>query len=163
MNSQPQNFLPYHLSQKIEKVKSGLVLLLLVTLLPACEQQAKQPDHSLHYSGAIFGTSFTIKAAPLPKLISPDDLKLTIKQQLDQLDRVMSTYKPDSELSKLNANLSTDWIDVSSDLYDVLKQANDISIMSAGAFDITVGPLVNLWGFGPDPMSFVAPDSSIIE
>jgi thiamine biosynthesis lipoprotein len=145
-----------------EKIGKGWVVLFLVLTLSACEQQAKQPQYPLHYSDEIFGTSFTIKASPLPDSISADDVKLKIKQALDQLDHVMSTYKPDSELSQLNKNHSMEWVDISSDLYDVLKQAHHISVISGGAFDITVGPLVNLWGFGPDPMSFVAPNTVVI-
>ena len=53
----------------------------------------------------------------------------------------------DSELSKINSNQSSEWLIVSTDLYSVLKQANDISKLSNGAFDVTIGPLVNLWGF----------------
>ena len=153
----------HYTSYQFEKAVQHLILLILIVILTACEQQAQQANYPLHYSDAIFGTRFTIKASSLPETITSDDLKLKIKQQLDQLDQVMSTYKPKSELSLLNANLSTEWMTISSDLYDVLKQADDISKMSEGAFDITVGPLVNLWGFGPDPMSFVAPNPSMIE
>ena len=137
--------------------------LLCVFLLLACEQQPSQSKYPLQYSDAIFGTSFTIKASSLPESIVVDALKLEIKQQLDMLDGQMSTYKTDSELSQLNTNTSTNWLTVSAGLYDVLKQANNISIISAGAFDITVGPLVNLWGFGPDPMTFIAPEQTVVE
>jgi thiamine biosynthesis lipoprotein len=69
----------------------------------------------------------------------------------------MSTYIPDSELSLINSSTSTEWIPVSSQLYDVLFAAQQVSRQTDGAFDITVGPLVNLWGFGPDKVNRPVP------
>lgn len=149
----------------LNNIKRGSVLLLLVFLLAACQQQqpvAKKP-YPLHYSDAIFGTSFTIKVSNLPDTVSTKEVRTQIKQLLDNLNAQMSTYQKDSELSIINANHSNDWLSVSAPLYAVLKQAHAVSVLSHGAFDITVGPLVNLWGFGPDPMSFVAPDDEVIK
>lgn len=144
-------------------LKRGSVLLFLVFLLSACQQQVEKPQYPLHYSDAIFGTGFTIKVSSLPSSVTGKELRKQIKQLLDELNGQMSTYQKDSELSKINANQSEDWLLVSPPLYAVLKQANAISELSNGAFDITVGPIVNLWGFGPEPMSFVAPDKVAIE
>jgi thiamine biosynthesis lipoprotein len=60
----------------------------------------------------------------------------------------MSTYRADSELSLFNDSESTEWVEVSAELCGVIEQALSVSDIT-GAFDITVGPLVNLWGFGP--------------
>ncbi len=144
-------------------LKRGSVLLFLVFLFSACQQQVDKPQYPLHYSDAIFGTTFTIKVSKLPSSMTGKRLRKQIKRLLDNLNGQMSTYQKDSELSKINANSSADWLSVSPSLYAVLKQANSISKLSDGAFDITVGPLVNLWGFGPDPMSFVVPDKAEIE
>lgn len=147
----------------IKKIKRGSVLLLLVFLLFACDQQNRTKQYPLDYSDAIMGTSFTIKASALPGSIKIDELKVRIKDLLDKLNGQMSTYKQDSELSLLNKNQSTQWIAVSAELYSVLKEANNIAGLSQGAFDITVGPLVNLWGFGPDQMSFEVPGDKLIQ
>ena len=144
-------------------LKRGSILLLLVFLFIACEQQREPKQYPLHYSDAIFGTSFTIKASLIPRTLKTNELRVQIKQLLDKLNGQMSTYQQDSELSKINANESSEWLTVSTDLYSVLKQANEISVLSNGAFDVTIGPLVNLWGFGPDPMSFVVPEKSLID
>jgi thiamine biosynthesis lipoprotein len=69
---------------------------------------------------------------------------------LVQINAAMSTYQSDSELSLLNQSRADVWIDLSPELADVLSVAQKIWDQSAGAFDVTVGPLVNLWGFGPD-------------
>lgn len=68
---------------------------------------------------------------------------------VDQVDRQMSTWKPDSDLSRLNAALPQQWLTVPHALASVLQAALDINQQSDGAFDIGVGALVNSWGFGP--------------
>jgi len=147
----------------IKKIKRGSVLLLLVFLLFACEQPGGAKQYPFNYSDAIMGTSFTIKVSVLPVSLTTDELKLKIKNLLDKLNGQMSTYQQDSELSLLNKNQSTQWIPVSVALYSVLKEAKNISDLSQGAFDITVGPLVNLWGFGPAQMSYKAPEDKLIQ
>jgi FAD:protein FMN transferase len=62
----------------------------------------------------------------------------------------ISTYDPDSELSRLNKNPGTDWLPVSPNLLAVIQEGQGIGALAEGVFDITVGPLVNLWGFGPE-------------
>jgi thiamine biosynthesis lipoprotein len=146
-----------------KSLKRSSVILLFVFLLSACQQAPEKLQYPLHYSDAIFGTSFTIKAPALPGSITSAEIQLKVKQLLDKLNAQMSTYQQDSELSKINQNQTGEWIAVSDALYQVLKQANTISELSSGAFDITVGPLVNLWGFGPKGMSFVAPDEEKIK
>jgi len=54
-------------------------------------------------------------------------------------------------LSQFNRSQAAGWIDASRELVEVLKQAQHVSVLTNGAFDVTVGPLVNLWGFGPLP------------
>lgn len=147
----------------IKHLKRGSVLLLLVFLFSACEQQGRTKQYPFEYTDAIMGTSFTVKVSVLPDLLKIDELKLQIKNLLDKLNGQMSTYQKESELSLLNKNQSTQWQSVSAGLYSVLREANKIAVMSQGAFDVTVGPLVNLWGFGPDQMSFDAPDEAIIQ
>lgn len=68
---------------------------------------------------------------------------------VDQVDRQMSTWKPDSDLSRLNASPVQQWITVPDELIVVLATSLHISRLSHGAFDIGVGALVNAWGFGP--------------
>ena len=68
---------------------------------------------------------------------------------VDKVDRQMSTWKPDSDLNRLNAAPLQQWIPVPADLVSVLDSALRIGRQSAGAFDIGVGAVVNAWGFGP--------------
>lgn len=68
---------------------------------------------------------------------------------VDQVDRQMSTWKPDSDLNRLNAVPLHQWHAVPAELLAVLDTAVRVGIESRGAFDIGVGELVNAWGFGP--------------
>lgn len=146
-----------------EKSKRGVAfLVLLVFLLLACERQRTEKQYPLHYSDAIMGTSFTIKISALSDSLTKNELKFQIKHLLDKLNSQMSTYQKDSELSLLNKNESTEWQTVSKSLYDVLKKAEYISKISEGAFDITVGALVNLWGFGVDSASFIELEEKLV-
>jgi thiamine biosynthesis lipoprotein len=75
----------------------------------------------------------------------------------------MSTYIPDSELMIFNAASVNDWRGISLPLENVLRLSQTISKRSDGAFDITVGPLVNLWGFGPGKHEDQVPDQTAID
>ena len=75
-------------------------------------------------------------------------LKQLLQARLDQINGLMSTYDPESELSRFNTLTSTDWYPVSEDTARVIEVSQEISVLSGGAFDISIGPLVELWGFG---------------
>jgi thiamine biosynthesis lipoprotein len=130
--------------------------------LSACGNESEQ-EYPFTYSGLTEGTSFHIKISKLPESVVSEQLKHQIMSLLDEINGQMSTYLEDSELSGFNQNTSTDWVPVSAPLFTVLKEAQRISRLTGGAFDVTVGSLVNLWGFGPDPMKFVAPDDALIQ
>jgi FAD:protein FMN transferase len=79
------------------------------------------------------------------------EVRTTIEQKLDEVNQKMSTYLDSSELSRFNQFRGTEAFPVSPETLAVFAEAQRISAATDGAFDITVGPLVNLWGFGPDP------------
>tara|TARA_Y100000588_G_scaffold319548_1_gene349640 strand:+ start:1390 stop:2316 length:927 start_codon:yes stop_codon:yes gene_type:complete len=95
------------------------------------------------------GTQYAVTVADRGKR-DPGVLEGEIETLLEVINATMSTYDPASELSRLNKNRTTAWIPISEDLYTVLRTSVSVGIDSGGAFDATVGPLVNLWGFGPD-------------
>ena len=108
------------------------------------------------------GTSYDLKLVPAPGQTIPADLKNRVETLLAGINKVMSTYDPDSELSRFNRNPGIDWITVSPELQQLVAEGLRISELSSGAFDITVGPLVNLWGFGPEPRHDQAPSEAAI-
>ncbi len=85
-----------------------------------------------------------------------------IEFALRQVDERMSTYKPDSEVSRFNETTSTDWFDISRETATVVARALEISQASDGAFDVTVAPLVKLWNFGPNKGDFALPKDEMI-
>ncbi len=72
-------------------------------------------------------------------------------QEMTDVDRLMSTYKPDSQISQLNKAAGSQWLEVDSRVYDVLHRARTYGELSEGAFDITVLGLMRLWGFRGGP------------
>ena len=110
-------------------------------------------------TGPIFGTTYSVKvvAPEFPKE-KREAIDQVTQRALQQVDQAMSTYKADSELSKFNAAQSTEPFTLSGNTYQVFDLARSISDKSKGAFDVTVGPLVDAWGFGPNKE--VAPPSS---
>lgn len=104
----------------------------------------------LHLSGSTMGATYSVKYRPGPDTPPPEALQMEVDTLLAGINQTMSTYDPDSELSRFNRMRTTDWIPASASLLAVLKVALEIGVQSEGAFDITVGPLVNLWGFGPE-------------
>ena len=71
-----------------------------------------------------------------------------VVDELRSVNAQMSTWQPDSELSRFNRARAGEWVTVSEDLAGVVTLAQDLARQSGGAFDVTVGPLVDLWGFG---------------
>ena len=126
---------------------------LLSLLLAACGQPSDQPDVR-RFSGSTMGTYYTITLvaeAGQSFEFSDAAMQAAIEAELAQINQIMSTYIPDSELMQLNAAEVGVWQPLSAPLYDILQLSQQISGLTQGAFDVTVGPLVNLWGFGPDP------------
>lgn len=141
---------------RIFSVSRLLVLLLLVGLLAACGgSQEKQP---VRLQGQIFGTFWL---ATFPDEWSAEQVKLLeagIQQQLQAVDLSMSTYKKQSELNRLNATPVGEWMALSPELFEVLSLSQAVAAASDGAFDVTVGGLVNLWSFGPEARPETIPD-----
>lgn len=103
---------------------------------------------SPHYQiikGEIFGTYYNIKIRTDRK---DKSLRQKIKQELDMVDARMSVFNTDSEISKINQAKAGRHIPLSPELKSVLKAADEVYKKSAGAFDPTLGLLVNMWGFG---------------
>jgi FAD:protein FMN transferase len=130
----------------------GAVALVLTTalLVPSrTECHGSTPPSFTHeLRGSTMGTTYHIKlvgAAELPLHAVQNEIEAT----LESINASMSTYRTESELSRINRSTSTDWIEISKPLHTVLTAALKVSHITDGAFDVTVGPLVNLWGFGP--------------
>lgn len=128
-----------------------LILLALVVAGWWFAESRRGDDAALvQFSGSTMGTTYTVKARQVPDGMSAMDLQTQVDHILVDVNQQMSTYDESSELSRFNQNQSTAWVAVSEDLAQVVQRSLEISRSTDGAFDVTVGPLVNLWGFGPD-------------
>jgi len=103
------------------------------------------------FTGETQGTTYMVKvvaqkAAPGKEAA----LQRAIQNRLARIDKTMSTYRPDSEISRFNRFAQTSPFEISSDLVEVFGLAQEVSEASEGAFDITIAPLIEAWGFGAD-------------
>tara|TARA_B100000965_G_scaffold400962_1_gene423823 strand:- start:773 stop:1747 length:975 start_codon:yes stop_codon:yes gene_type:complete len=114
-------------------------------------------------NGFTMGTTYSIKIKTADAVVNQEKIRADIEKILLEINRKMSTYIVDSELSVINFSNSLDSNLISDDLFKVISHANTISKTTNGAFDITVGPLVNLWGFGPDKSENKIPPNEEIE
>ena len=133
------------------------VFVLVIIALYGCSNKPEV----LTISGTKMGTSYhiTVIADQLP----PDDLEQQIEQLLAKVDNSMSTYKKDSEISQFNRLPVGQTMAISQEFSEVVKISRQIWQLSNGAFDPTIGPLVDLWGFGPDERHESIPSSKTIE
>ena len=119
----------------------------LCVLLASCGDSG-----SLHkLSGTAMGTSWHISYLDNPASPKQAEVEQGVAALLERLEDSMSTYRPDSEISRFNQLPALQWYAISNDMLVVLQAARELHQHSQGTFDITVGPLVDLWGFGPDP------------
>lgn len=127
----------------------GKTLLLIALLGAGAAARAAESLPMLTWEGQTMGTTYMVKIAG----VAPDEalvaeLRAAVEARFEALMQQMSNYRPDSELARFNASSSTEPFAVSAEFARVVRQALDLSRDSAGAFDPTVGPVVDLWGFG---------------
>jgi len=134
--------------------------LLAALLLSACSERVA-PIAEL--SGRTMGTSYSVKIAPAPDDARRQALATQIEARLGEINAQMSTYLADSDLMRFNAADSTDWQAVPADIVALVERAGRVSALSDGVYDITVGPLVNLWGFGSTGSRDTPPSDQEIE
>lgn len=116
----------------------------VLLLLSGCEA----PSREVLLQGQTMGTTYSVKYVDNGK-VEESLLVKKIAQLLEYLDSSMSTYQAGSELNALNNAAVGEAIVVSGELWQILLIAERLFQTTGGAFDPTVGPLVDLWGFGP--------------
>ncbi len=107
--------------------------------------------------GKTMGTFWRVSVIDLDQA-KAEALRQKVQAQLDADDRLLSTWKNDSALMRFNHSPETSPWPVSEAMADIVTMSLRIGAKTHGAMDITVGPLVNLWGFGPDKQPVKTPD-----
>jgi FAD:protein FMN transferase len=111
------------------------------------------------------GGTFSAKiVTPKDELETPGlhDVDRALRSTLDRIEGLMSTWDRDSELSRFNRSTSLQHFSVSPETFDVFKWSMDVGILTGGALDVTIGPLVDAWGFGPSGPRNAAPTNEEI-
>ncbi len=130
-----------------------ILLFLSLFALNACQQAPET------ISGRTMGTTYhVVLAAPQPRGNTVGTVKQKIDSLLQTVNLQMSTYIPESEIARFNRLNTSEPFRVSAAFTRVLKLALQIYSESGGLFDVTVGPLVNLWGFGTKGQRTTPPD-----
>ena len=128
---------------------------IFVTILVGVAALSVMRNAVVQIKGETMGTTYRVSVV-VPVYISwtrefrDELLKKKIDEELARVNSLMSTYDPNSELSRLNKHQSEEPFPISADTAKVLRLALEIAQKTNGAYDPTVGPLVNLWRFGPE-------------
>ncbi len=132
----------------IDRYVMPLLLVAGLLIVTGCSRPRSVPAAQL-IAGQTMGTTYSVKLMPFDGMPSLASVWRAIDAELELVNQQMSTYLTTSEISRFNQQLGIEWFDVSSDTAQVVQLALEIHQQSDGAFDVTVAPLVNLWGFGP--------------
>lgn len=109
------------------------------------------------------GTSYSVKYLVKKEETPTTALNIEINKLLINFNNQVSTYIPSSEISKFNKIKKNTWFSISPEFMQVLKLSMEIAQKTQGSFDPTIGPLVNLWGFGPQGKRRVPSDDEILK
>ena len=136
-----------------------LFIAMSVLVLAACDKPAATTAQVLE--GKTMGTVWRVSLAGV-EIARKAELQQRIQQQLEADDAELSTWKADSVLSRFNQSRDLSPQPVSENMADIVTTSLRIGLKTDGAMDITVGPLVNLWGFGPTKQPGHTPDAAQI-
>lgn len=128
-----------------------------VLLLHGCGQS----QLPLQLSAPTMGTSYHVTITRQNAVVDADVLRSDIETLLEEINASMSTYREDSEISHFNRAASGEWQPVSHDFIQVFLLARSVTSASEGAYDVSIAPLVDLWGFGPQMGDSVPADDVI--
>jgi len=145
----------------MNRLKS-LAIITVVIFLTACFPSKDPSKDAILLQGHTMGTTYNIKVVVKNDPVKIEKLQSDIDDLLKQVNQEMSTYIPTSELSLFNKSISTQPVKISRGLQRVIKESMRLGQMSGGKLDITIGPLVNLWGFGPENHPEKVPSDKVL-
>lgn len=132
-----------------------------LSAVPAGSVAAAVPAMTL--GGVAFHSlQWQVKVDALPTGVTAPALQRQLQAALDAIDDALTTYRPDSELMRFNRQPLDVWWPVSPLLLQGVMIAAETSRLSGGAYDVTIGPLVELWGFGAAPAPETLPSAAAI-
>jgi thiamine biosynthesis lipoprotein len=133
-----------------QAITPALLVVCFLASPPGPRPEPAPPRAAVVFSGPAMGSRYTVRVVMRPGDDAANELiRGTIDAELARVDRLFSRWRPDSEVSRLGAHASTEPFPVSADTAALLDLAGRVSELTGGAFDVTVAPLVEAWGFGP--------------
>lgn len=109
-----------------------------------------QTPETFEFGGKTMGPiDYRVTLVHPPAGLLSDQAQQSVQATLDRINRLMSNYRPDSDISRFNDSDSTDWFEIDLETAVVIQRSLEISQLTAGAFDITVSPAIDRWRFGP--------------
>jgi thiamine biosynthesis lipoprotein len=127
-------------------------LFTLILLGCAEPQPSRGPavDESIRVmSGRTMGTVWSARFVPRSRQAGTPAIRAMVSQKLTELEAQMSTWRSNSVISRFNLSTDTNWFAIPNEMLTVVQAGQEVAAKTGGAFDITVLPLVELWGFGP--------------
>jgi len=121
------------------------VFLVLFGMLSGCGSG----DSMESFGGPTMGSTYSIKYVRHAGLPAPDEVRVQVEQILADVDLRMSTYRSDSDIERFNALPANRCQAMPASILELVRVGEQLSVQSDGSYDLTVEPLLNLWGFGP--------------
>ncbi|WP_248914259.1 FAD:protein FMN transferase [Pseudomonas moorei] len=106
-------------------------------------------DSMESFGGPTMGSTYSIKYVRRAGLPAPTDVRVEVEKILTEIDRQMSTYRSDSDISRFNDLPANRCQKMPASILKLIRVGEQLSEQSEGSYDLTVEPLLNLWGFGP--------------
>ncbi|QRV23649.1 FAD:protein FMN transferase [Marinomonas foliarum] len=132
---------------------AGFSTILMATFLVGCSEPPKLETVEGYAQGTTYQISFWSEDA-----VPVTEVQTAFNDTLAQIDKELSTYRPDSFISEFNRSPSVAWQPVSEDFVELVQIAQDIHAKSKGCYDPTIGPLFDLWGFKTDKLHVPTPE-----
>lgn len=146
-----------HTRRDILRLAGGAALSGPLLALAACDGDGGRVE-TVTLAGPTMGTGYRVRIAGALHHWDRNGLKTRIGSVLKTVNAQMSNWRAESEISRFNGGTSPEWREISGDMHSVVAEANRVHRLSDGAFDPTIGPLTDLWGFGPSPGGGAIPD-----
>ncbi|UVL54767.1 FAD:protein FMN transferase [Pseudomonas sp. B21-032] len=113
-------------------------------------------------SGPTMGSSYTVQYVRTPQGPAPELVKREVERILEGVDRRFSTYRSDSLTEAFNRLPANSCQSMPADVLQLVRVGEQLAQQSDGAFDLTVEPLLDLWGFGPQSRMEKVPDAQAL-
>jgi thiamine biosynthesis lipoprotein len=119
-------------------------------------------DSVERFGGPTMGSTYSIQYVRTTSAPQPKELQRQVESILSEVDRQMSTYRDDSDIERFNNLPANSCQPVPAAVLHLVRTGEQLSQASNGAFDLTVEPLLNLWGFGPQAREVKVPEAATL-